>query len=813
MVAGKTAGYSKLGDPNRENSSHAPSRIDNDIEASTSSGTSNNSNNGSSFDLRTTKPITSSTFAHEKVFPLVQRCKFEVESNLDTAFTYEALTNADLDWKYVKPIAAKLTTSSTSTTTTTNGIKKKKKPPACLVYCLLVARIHFLDLADHDLAYAGVNIARADLCEILAIKILSSYSSLGSSSADHLYVLTAPFNPWAGCTLEMFTTPSEMTFEMLEEFTREGKEDATNALELAIGTQARRFVRSPLVQHVVKAIYQGDVMYSLESNHALITDNYKSKPVVEIYDWRSRPFLDHYRLRVPYIRKTLELFAFASVFVLFLILQATYKLDHMNLPEILFIIWSVGFTLDEFASLYENGSSVYFYGAFNVLDSLYCLIFFIYLGIRTHALVAGGGDPENSQLAFDVLSLAGCVLAPRLMVSLIPDHVVVMALGRMARQFALFMVLAALTASGFLVTFHILARGTWSVRQISWLMLRIWLSGAFLGFDSAQQFHPIFGPILMVAFAVLSQTLLLTILISLLSNTFASVQLDSQTEIANQLAVRTMERVKSDPLSSYTTPTNIIAFVILFPMRWLSSPRYLHKSQAFLARLLNFPVLLFLALRLRFLSSAKTTLSSSSKSKKKKKSNISSSSSSSSFILTSGSSILSQTAKNAQRAFDKLTDYDWDEGGVSLKKRIWQFEVKEMVYKTEQERLEEVKIRRRRELEQEEEQEKQVEKEEEDEKDKEKKGKGKGKSGWDLKSLVVGSSGMKTSKTEGTTSTTTSSGSDGELKQLEDRLARIEEGLEILLTEMVRNRRSADGKIQGTNDDNSASGTTPSNDL
>jgi len=46
------------------------------------------------------------------------------------------------------------------------------------------------------------------------------------------------------------------------------------------------------------------------------------------------------------------------------------------------------------------------------------------------------GDPALSQLAFDVLSLSGCVLAPRLMVSLIPDHVVVMALGRMARQFA-----------------------------------------------------------------------------------------------------------------------------------------------------------------------------------------------------------------------------------------------------------------------------------------------------------------------------------------------------------------------------------------
>ena len=63
----------------------------------------------------------------------------------------------------------------------------------------------------------------------------------------------------------MFAT-NEVTQDMLDEFVAEGKDDATNALELAIGSQARRFVRSPLVQHVVKAIYEGDVMYSLESN-------------------------------------------------------------------------------------------------------------------------------------------------------------------------------------------------------------------------------------------------------------------------------------------------------------------------------------------------------------------------------------------------------------------------------------------------------------------------------------------------------------------------------------------------------------------
>ena len=141
MVAPKSAGYSHLGDPNRDNSAHAPSRIDVERNGGASQ-LSTTTTNGSSFDIRTTKPITSSTFAHEKVFPLVQRCKYEVESSLDTAFTYEALTNADLDWKYVRPIAAKLTKDG------------KKKPPACLVYCLLVARVQFLEQAGRDLAYA-----------------------------------------------------------------------------------------------------------------------------------------------------------------------------------------------------------------------------------------------------------------------------------------------------------------------------------------------------------------------------------------------------------------------------------------------------------------------------------------------------------------------------------------------------------------------------------------------------------------------------------------------------------------------------------
>lgn len=47
------------------------------------------------------------------------------------------------------------------------------RPPAPLLYALLVNRMQFLAEADAELAFAGVNTTRADLCELLAIKLLS----------------------------------------------------------------------------------------------------------------------------------------------------------------------------------------------------------------------------------------------------------------------------------------------------------------------------------------------------------------------------------------------------------------------------------------------------------------------------------------------------------------------------------------------------------------------------------------------------------------------------------------------------------------
>lgn len=52
-------------------------------------------------------------------------------------------------------------------------------------------------------------------------------------------------------------------------------------------------------------------------------------------------------------------------------------------------------------------------------------------------------------------------------------------------------------------------------------------------------------------------------------------------------------------MSSYTVPANLVAFIILLPLRNLSNPRWFHKINVFLIKLFNLPVLLLIALLTR----------------------------------------------------------------------------------------------------------------------------------------------------------------------------------------------------------------------
>lgn len=89
-----------------------------------------------------------STLHHEPVFPLIQRVRSEVVEVIDTTLSYDQLRqNPTLNFSIVRPLSLKLS--------------RGERPPSALIYALLACRVHFLDVASDDLAFACVTTTTA----------------------------------------------------------------------------------------------------------------------------------------------------------------------------------------------------------------------------------------------------------------------------------------------------------------------------------------------------------------------------------------------------------------------------------------------------------------------------------------------------------------------------------------------------------------------------------------------------------------------------------------------------------------------------
>lgn len=142
---------------------------------------------------------------------------------------------------------------------------------------------------------------------------------------------------------------------------------------------------------------------------------------------------------------------------------------------------------------------------------------------------------------------------------------------------------------GFLYALWTLSQKSISIGTVSWWMLDIWFGLDASGFNQATTFHPVFGPVVMVTYACLSNTLILTVLVAILSKTFADISQDGQSppqpspllgthteaqqpfylslaasaEAMFRKAVSTIEGVKSDAVFSYQAPFNLIAVCVM----------------------------------------------------------------------------------------------------------------------------------------------------------------------------------------------------------------------------------------------------------
>ena len=409
-------------------------------------------------------------------------------------------------------------------------------------------------------------------------------------------ILVAPFHPFQNAPAGISPERHNLGY-----FSQGGYEGKMTALEVAIISESKLFLSCSACQKIIDAVYRGRVIYTPTAFFDIIPDHYKHKPI-SLYDPRKAPLFNQYRLIVPRTRNIIEVVQFMILLGLFCLCMMNRENTTVTTSEICFIVYAAGWVLDECASILEHGWQVHTQNLWAFLDITFVVIYALYMVVRVHGWMTG--SVEEARQALDILAIAAPVLFPRLAFNLLPENMLFISLRAMMKEFLALSLIAVWCFGGFLLALKWLSMGNDKVDfedspnpiTISKWMLWIWFGLDGTGIQEAPTFHAVLGPALMVIYAFLGNTLFLTILVAILSNTFSKIAADATAEIQFRRAVMTFEGVKSDAIFAYRPPFNFLAIIFLLPMKFCLSPRWFHKINITMVRILNAPILLIIAL-------------------------------------------------------------------------------------------------------------------------------------------------------------------------------------------------------------------------
>ncbi|KAG7107246.1 Calcium channel YVC1 like protein [Verticillium longisporum] len=507
-----------------------------------------------------------------------------IASIQDDEFSREQLKDPRVNSVVVRPLVDKLYDPSNIST----------------VYALLANRVQFLREQTRTLDQT-INLARSTLCELAATQVLRRFHEANPGPQGLLllsHVLVEGFDPFHGAPTAVQSEGRKLQWPVQEQTADNDCGRRLTALELAIVSESKSFINSPACRRVVNAVYEGRIVYTPNSFIDILPDRYHGHQPIALYDPRKAPVLNHRRLIVPRNRNAIEFVHFVILVVLY-VLTMTYRNSRNETFELLFVVWTTGWVLAEFASIIEHGWEVHSQALWSFLDMSFTCVFFAYLLGRIYD-ASVGTFPDG--LGLKLLCIAAPVLLTRLAFNLMPDNIVFISLHAMMKDFTLLTFLALWCFTGFLLAMQWLidANDNSSVTP-SWAttgkwMLWIWFGLDGTGVDQSVDFHLILGPALMIAFAFLGNTLFLTILVAMLTNTFSKIIADEAAEIQFRRTVLTFEGVKSDAIFAYPPACNVLALLVLLPLKMVVSPRRFHDVHVALVRTVNAPTLLLIAL-------------------------------------------------------------------------------------------------------------------------------------------------------------------------------------------------------------------------
>jgi hypothetical protein len=324
---------------------------------------------------------------------------------------------------------------------------------------------------------------------------------------------------------------------------------------------------------------------------------------VTLYDPKDASLLKLSRLRVPRYRQFLSTLSFAILLGLYLAVLIQRSLC-ITVLEIVFWFWSAGFMLDEVVGFNEQGFSLYIMSFWNTFDLGILLLLVCYYCLRLYGVLMPDARKQYvADMAYDVLATNAVLLFPRLFSVL--DHSryfsqLLIAFRMMAADLVAVFILILISCSGFFVAFTLSfgsgdsdpGRDDYDAGGVAYALFQMLLGFTPAGWSRWEHYN-VLGKGILTLFLFICHFLIVTILITVLTNSFMAIVQNADEEHQFVFAVNTISMVKSDALFSYIAPTNVIAW-ILVPLRFLLPLRQFVRVNRTVIKVTHFPVLFFI---------------------------------------------------------------------------------------------------------------------------------------------------------------------------------------------------------------------------
>ncbi|KAI0482477.1 hypothetical protein GGR56DRAFT_685219 [Xylariaceae sp. FL0804] len=535
------------------------------------------------------------------VYNIVHAIRIIVQTRTETSLSWDQLRSPQVSQFLIKPMQQQIRTQHFSRVT---------------LYALLANGLQFAKEGQMYPGNIGVCSTRARTCELLALKLLKEYTT-----RELIDALSYDFDPLQGAP-DVSSAPGSRPSE-----SRARPAAArSSTLEIAIRASAKHFLAHPLVVQQLEAIWNGAVSFysSHDSLHRIpnpprnmaastqrgytdartpllgpqsVKEQSSHLPLhaipvrrtVNLYDPRNASLMKLSRLRVPRYRQFLSTCSLLVLICLFIAVLAERSSKITSL-ELVFWFWSAGFMLDEVVGFNEQGFSLYIMSFWNIFDLGILLLLVIYYCMRVYGVFLI--DPHHwNDMAYDVLAANAILLLPRIFSVL--DHYqyfsqLLIAFRLMAVDLAAVFVLILIACSGFFV-FFTLSKNNNDAGEVAYKIFQILMGFSPAAWDVWPQYN-FMGRTLLVFFLIICHFLVVTILITVLTNSFMAIASNAKEEHQFLFAINTISMVKNDALFSYLPPSNIFAW-ILMPFRYVMPIRQFVILNRWVIKLTHWPFL------------------------------------------------------------------------------------------------------------------------------------------------------------------------------------------------------------------------------